>query len=99
MAQYNLFPSPQPLPPYHFRRSDLERWDTEPLPAGLVFTENALAITDRIITRDAGTQLLEDFHRTGEHVNAPPALLNFLTEQVRATGGWEFMLDPRICSS
>lgn len=95
MRDYDHCPSPPALPVYTYQRADLERWDTKPLPPGLVFSENAVAITESIITPAIGEQLIRDFHETGEHVNAPDTLISYLDNQVRETGGWRFMLDPR----
>lgn len=94
MREYNKYPDPPPLPDYYYNRADLQRWDTQPLPRGLVFTENALAITRSIITPAVGQKLMDDFHRTGEHVNAPDELLTYLDTQRAETGSWEFMQDP-----
>lgn len=93
MREYERFPKPPLLPDYYYNRADLEHWDTEPLPRGIVFTENALAITRSIITPEVGQKLVEDFHRTGEHVNAPEELLTFLDKKRAETGSWEFMQD------
>lgn len=98
MREYNRCPSPPALPLYTYQPEDLERWDAEPLPPGLVFSENAVAITQSIITPDLGNELIRDFHETGVHVNAPESLLSYLDNQFRDTGSWEFMLDPRACA-
>lgn len=94
MLDYNTNPDPPPLPNYYYNPADLEHWDTYPLPRGLVFTENALAITRSIITPAVGQQLVNNFHNTGEHVNAPAELLSYLDTQFAATGSWDFMHDP-----
>ncbi|KAF9007277.1 hypothetical protein BDZ89DRAFT_1144559 [Hymenopellis radicata] len=90
LNNYNRWPDPAPLPNY-VPPPIGTRWDNEPIPPMLAFTENAVAYATEL-DRMEGDDRVANFHSTGVHVDASARYVNWLDDEGRKRGSLDFML-------
>ncbi len=90
LNSYHRWPDPAPLPNY-IPAPIGTRWDNEPIPPMLAFTENAVAYATQL-ERTEGDDRVANFHSTGVHVDASAGYVNWLDDEGRKRGSLDFML-------